>query len=107
MSKLVGYARVSTNDQEVQLQVDALIAAGCAKNNIFIDHISGVRTERPELDKCMAMLEADDTLLVWRLDRLGRAMPHLVTLVEDLGKKVLGLDHYVMVLLIPRQHLVS
>ena len=90
MTKLVGYARVSTNDQDVQLQVDALAAAGCTKNNIFIDHISGVRTERPGLDKCMATLEAGDTLLVWRLDRLGRSMPHLVTLVEDLGKKGIG-----------------
>lgn len=90
MAKLVGYARVSTNDQDVQLQVDALAVAGCAKNNIFIDHISGVRTERPGLDKCMVTLEAGDTLLVWRLDRLGRSMPHLVTLVEDLGKKGIG-----------------
>ena len=90
MAKLVGYARVSTSDQDVQLQVDALTAAGCAKNNIFIDHISGVRTERPGLDKCMVKLEAGDTLLVWRLDRLGRSMPHLVTLVEDLGKKGIG-----------------
>ncbi|MDP3704880.1 MAG: recombinase family protein [Legionellaceae bacterium] len=90
MEKLVGYARVSTNDQDVQLQVDALMAAGCAKNHIFIDHISGVRTERPGLDKCMATLEVGDTLLVWRLDRLGRSMPHLVTLVEDLGKKGIG-----------------
>ncbi len=57
---------------------------------IFIDHISGVRTERPGLDKCMDILENGDTLLVWRLDRLGRSMPHLVTLVEDLGKKRIG-----------------
>jgi DNA invertase Pin-like site-specific DNA recombinase len=90
MAKLVGYARVSINDQDVQLQVDALAAAGCAKNNIFIDHISGVRTERPGLDKCMVTLKSGDTLLVWRLDRLGRSMPHLVALVEDLGKKGIG-----------------
>lgn len=90
MAKMVGYARVSTSDQDVQLQVDALAAAGCVKSNIFIDHISGVRTERPGLDKCLVTLEAGDTLLVWRLDRLGRSMPHLVTLVEDLGKKGIG-----------------
>ena len=90
MPKLVGYARVSTNDQDVQLQLNALEAAGCAKNKIFIDKISGVRTERPGLDKCMAELEVGDTLLVWRLDRLGRSMAHLVTLIEDLGKKGIG-----------------
>ncbi|VEB33880.1 transposase (resolvase, DNA invertase) [Legionella sainthelensi] len=90
MSKLVGYARVSTHDQDVQLQLNALEAAGCAKNKIFIDNISGVRTERPGLDKCMAELDAGDTLLVWRLDRLGRSMVHLVTLIEDLGKKGIG-----------------
>jgi len=90
MPKLVGYARVSTNDQDVQLQLNALEAAGCAKNKIFIDKISGVRTERPGLDKCMTELEVGDTLLVWRLDRLGRSMAHLVTLVEDLGKKGIG-----------------
>ncbi|HDV5785674.1 TPA: recombinase family protein [Legionella pneumophila] len=90
MSKLVGYARVSTNDQDVQLQLNALEAAGCAKNKIFIDKISGVRTERPGLDRCMAELESGDTLLVWRLDRLGRSMVHLVSLIEDLGKKGIG-----------------
>ncbi len=61
MPKLVGYARVSTNDQDVQLQ---RAAAGCAKNKIFIDRISGVRTERPGLDKCRAELNAGDTLWV-------------------------------------------
>ena len=90
MPKLVGYARVSTNDQDVQLQLNALEAAGCAKNNIFIDHISGVHTGRPGLEKCTLALEAGDTLLVWRLDRLGRSMPHLVTLIEEFGKKGIG-----------------
>lgn len=90
MPKLVGYARVSTNEQDVQLQLNALESAGCAKNRIFIDKISGVRTERPGLDKCMAELEPGDTLLVWRLDRLGRSMVHLVSLIEDLGEKGIG-----------------
>jgi DNA invertase Pin-like site-specific DNA recombinase len=90
MAKLVGYARVSTNDQDVQLQVDALLAAGCPKTNIFIDKISGVRTERPGLDQCIAELSSGDTLLVWRLDRLGRSIVHLVALIEDLGKKGIG-----------------
>ncbi|WP_106314978.1 recombinase family protein [Legionella pneumophila] len=90
MPKLVGYARVSTSDQDVQLQLNALETAGCAKNRIFIDKISGVRTERPGLDKCIAELKSGDTLLVWRLDRLGRSMVHLVGLIEDLGKNGIG-----------------
>lgn len=90
MPKLVGYARVSTSEQDVQLQLNALESAGCAKNRIFIDKISGMRTERPGLDKCMAELEPGDTLLVWRLDRLGRSMVHLVSLIEGLGKKGIG-----------------
>ena len=54
------------------------------KSKIFVDIISGSKTERPGLDKCLAELEKGDTLLVWRLDRLGRSMPHLVSLIENL-----------------------
>lgn len=90
MTKLVGYARVSTREQDVQLQVNALEKAGCSKNMMFIDKISGAKSERPGLEKCLAVLTNGDTLLVWRLDRLGRSMPHLVQLVEDLGKQGIG-----------------
>ncbi|HLX54066.1 MAG TPA: recombinase family protein [Aquella sp.] len=90
MSKLVGYARVSTHDQELQLQLDALEKAGCPVNKIFIDKISGAKSERPGLEKCLAELKSGDTLLVWRLDRLGRSMPHLVALIEDLRVKGIG-----------------
>ena len=90
MAKLVGYARVSKNYQEVQLQIDALKKAGCETQYIFTDHISGSKKERPGLDKCLSLLEEGDTLLVWRLDRLGRSMPHLVALVEELGQKGIG-----------------
>jgi DNA invertase Pin-like site-specific DNA recombinase len=90
MSNLIGYARVSTNDQEIQLQLDALKEAGCIDANIFIDHVSGARADRPGLEKCLSSLNKGDTLLVWRLDRLGRSMPHLVTLVEDLHAKGVG-----------------
>lgn len=90
MAKLVGYVRVSTQDQEVNLQVDALSKAGCAENMIFIDKISGAKSERPGLKKCLDNLTSGDTLLVWRLDRLGRSMAHLVQLIEDLYQKGIG-----------------
>lgn len=90
MSKLVGYARVSTHDQELQLQLDALEKEGCNKEAIFVDKISGAKADRPGLGKCLAELKPGDTLLVWRLDRLGRSMPHLVALIEDLRVKGIG-----------------
>jgi DNA invertase Pin-like site-specific DNA recombinase len=78
MTKLVGYARVSTQDQDVQLQLDALKQAGCSEHHIFIDKTSGAQADRPGLEACLQGLKPGDTLLVWRLDRLGRSMPHLV-----------------------------
>lgn len=87
MGKLVGYARVSTNEQNVKLQLDALKKAGCREKLIFVDKASGARAERPGLEACLKNLAPGDTLLVWRLDRLGRSMPHLVTLVADLLEK--------------------
>ena len=88
MARLIGYARVSTVEQDLQLQLDALNKAGCA--DIFTDKASGARGSRPGLDACLAALEPDDTLVVWRLDRLGRSMPHLVALVEELLGKGIG-----------------
>ena len=86
MARLIGYARVSTVEQDLQL--DALNKAGCAE--IFTDKASGARGSCPGLDACLAALEPGDTLVVWRLDRLGRSMPHLVSLVEDLLGKGIG-----------------
>ena len=87
MGRLIGYARVSTVEQDLQLQLDALNEAGCV--DVFRDKASGARGSRPGLDACIAALEPGDTLVVWRLDRLGRSMPHLVGLVEDLlGKGI-------------------
>ena len=71
MGQLLGYARVSTQDQDASLQVLALEAAGCSK--VFIDQASGSTTKRPELDKLLAYAREGDTLVVWRLDRLGRS----------------------------------
>ena len=88
MGRLIGYARVSTGDQELKLQLDALNKAGCV--TVFEDKASGSRAERPGLDACIAALEPGDTLVVWRLDRLGRSMPHLVSLVEGLLGKGIG-----------------
>lgn len=87
MSRLIGYARVSTQEQNLHLQLEALEESGCSKSNIYIDKISGVKSERPGLDRCLAELVAGDTLLVWRLDRLGRSMSHLVSIVEELRMK--------------------
>ncbi len=88
--KLVGYARVSTNGQELALQLDALKKAGCKKDLIFTDKVSGAKSERPGLGACLKQLKEGDTLLVWRLDRLGRSMHHLVELIEQLHKKGVG-----------------
>lgn len=79
---LIGYARVSTADQDLALQLDALNAAGCER--IFQDYASGAKTERPGLDEALAFLRPGDCLIVHRLDRLGRSLPHLVQVITDL-----------------------
>lgn len=73
---LIGYARVSTQDQNLELQLAALKQAGCKK--ILDDKLSGSRAERPGLAKAIEMLRKGDTLIVWKLDRLGRSVKHLV-----------------------------
>jgi DNA invertase Pin-like site-specific DNA recombinase len=89
-SRLFGYARVSTDDQDLSLQLDALQQHGIPKTAIFMDKVSGAKTERPGLTKCLESLTSGDILVVWRLDRLGRSMRHLITLVEDLRSKGIG-----------------
>lgn len=79
---LIGYARVSTQDQNLDLQLDALAQAGCTK--IYDDKISGSRVARPGLAQALEMLREGDTLVVWKLDRLGRSVKHLVDLVSEL-----------------------
>jgi DNA invertase Pin-like site-specific DNA recombinase len=88
--RLVAYARVSTNGQELKLQLDALLKAGVAKKDIFTDKASGSKSSRPGLDACLQQLKPGDTLLVWRLDRLGRSLRHLIDLVEDLRQRGVG-----------------
>jgi len=78
----IGYARVSTADQNTDLQLDALKAAGCEK--IITEKLSGASKSRPKLDKLLGSLSEGDVLTVWRLDRLGRSLPHLITCVAAL-----------------------
>lgn len=82
MAKLIGYARVSTDDQNLDLQRDALKRAGCEV--IYEETASGKNTERPELEHCRKALRPGDTLVVWRLDRLGRSLGDLVGIIAQL-----------------------
>lgn len=80
---IIGYARVSTAEQKLQLQLDALAAAGCDK--VYQDIAQGKRTDRAQLAAALSDLKSGDTLIVWKLDRLGRSVPHLVSLVNELA----------------------
>jgi DNA invertase Pin-like site-specific DNA recombinase len=85
---LIGYARVSTYEQTLNLQRDALDKAGC--NKIFTDTASGIKAERKGLDEALGYVRKGDTLVVWRLDRLGRSLPHLITTMTDLEERGIG-----------------
>ena len=84
-----GYARVSTRDQNPNLQTDALKKARCER--IFIDRASGARTDRPELNMMLDEIRSGDVVVIWKLDRLGRSLKHLVELVEYLNRRKIGL----------------
>lgn len=83
---LIGYARVSTDDQKLDLQLDALGKAGVEKEFLFTDKLSGLRADRPGLVDCKRMLRKGDTLVVWRLDRLGRSLKELAGWLDHLQK---------------------
>src|SRR3954467_4285880 len=85
---LIGYARVSTLDQTFALQQDAFTAAGCEQ--LYTDTVSGSVTERPGLTQTLSHLRAGDTLVVWRLDRLGRSLSHLIETVRQLQAQGIG-----------------
>ena len=87
-SMLVGYARVSTSDQTLGLQKDALEKIGCTK--IFTDIISGAKAERKGLQEALAYVRAGDILVVWRLDRLGRSLKHLIETITKLNNRKIG-----------------
>ncbi len=88
VGELLGYARVSTLEQDAALQHDALSAAGCFRS--WTDTASGAVTDRPELANLMDALRPGDTLVVWRLDRLGRSLPHLIETVRGLAERGIG-----------------
>src|SRR3954454_6712139 len=85
---LVGYARVSTQDQTLALQQDALQGAGCGR--VFTDTASGAKAERKGLDEALAYVRAGDTLVVWKLDRLGRSIRHLIDTINSLQEAGIG-----------------
>lgn len=85
----IGYARVSTKDQAVDLQLDALKRAGCAK--VYSKIISGARAHRPVLEGLLETLRPGDVLVIWKLDRLGRSLPHLIGIINDLTARKVGL----------------
>jgi len=85
---LIGYARVSTTDQHLHLQTDALHAAGCER--LFTDTVSGAKVDRSGLVAALSTCRPGDTLVVWKLDRLGRSLPHLVETVRDLVARGVG-----------------
>lgn len=89
---LLGYARVSKADgnQDTSLQIDALVEAGVEKNNIYQDKASGKTEKRPGLEECLKALREGDILVVWKLDRLGRDLRHLVNTVQNLSERGVG-----------------
>ena len=86
---LIGYARVSTGDQTLDLQRDALRTAGCL--DIYEEYASGAKTARPELANCLRACREGDTLVIWKLDRLGRNTKHLIEIADDLAQRKIGL----------------
>src|SRR5215217_6283659 len=84
----IGYARVSTHEQTLDLQRDALLKAGCEK--IFTDTVSGTKAERKGLSEALSHLREGDTLVVWRLDRLGRSLRHLIDTITAIDERGVG-----------------
>lgn len=88
MGDKIGYARVSTQDQSCDLQIDALNAAGCVR--IFTEKASGAKTDRPQFAAALDYMRPGDTLVVWKLDRMSRSLRHLIETIETLREKGMG-----------------
>lgn len=88
--RTIGYARVSTSEQDLRLQLDALKKHGVPRDMIFTDKASGSKEDRRGLEACLSELREGDVLLVWRLDRLGRSIRHLVSLIDELKQRGVG-----------------
>jgi DNA invertase Pin-like site-specific DNA recombinase len=90
--KLIGYARVSTSDQDTDRQQQDLLAAGVRRDDLYVDHgVSGARDKRPALDQCLDALQAGDTLVITTLDRLGRSTTHMLSVATDLQEQGISL----------------
>lgn len=87
---LIGYARISTLSQSLDLQIDALIQSGCEPRQIYTDTASGSKTARPGLEKALDYAREGDTIIVWKLDRLGRSLGHLIEVVKGLSDRGIG-----------------
>ncbi len=87
---LIGYGRVSTQDQNLDLQIDALKKAGCEDRYIYTDMASGAKSERMGLNQMLGYLRRGDTVVVWKLDRLARSLKHLIELIADFEKRGIG-----------------
>ena len=85
----IGYARVSTQDQNLDLQIDALKKQGCEQ--IYSEKITGTRKQRPQLDKMLEHARKGDVIVIWKLDRIGRSTKHLIALVDELNRREIGL----------------
>ena len=96
----IGYARVSTKDQDLSLQLDALEKADCKK--IYQEKVTGAKRERPQLQEMLNQLRVDDVVVVWKLDRLGRSLKDLVSLVGEVQEKGAGLQSLTMTTLTPQ-----
>lgn len=82
-----GYARVSTQDQNLQMQIDELKKAGVEEQHIYKEKITGTRKDRPQLEELLKVLREGDTLIVWKLDRIGRSMKNLIELIEEFNER--------------------
>ncbi len=88
----VGYARVSTTEQNLDMQIEALVEHGIARDDIWFEKRSAKAKERPQLERCLKFMETGDTLVVWRMDRLARSVSELIKVIEDLGARGINFE---------------